>query len=96
MSKRAVCNYFLRPLLDILIVYNKKIYEKTGDKIFMAKTRSNTGENGSTITWIFMYTYYYLTNAFSVSTDRGTSLALIFVGKLNLIKKKKKKRAIKF
>ena len=27
-------------------------------------------------------------NAFSVSTDRGTSLALIYVGKLNIIKKK--------
>ena len=40
--------------MDILIVYNKK-REKTGDKIFMAKTRSNTGENGSRITWIFMY-----------------------------------------
>ena len=41
---------------DILIVYNKKKEEKkTGDKIFMAKTISNTGENGSRITWIFMY-----------------------------------------
>ena len=40
--------------MDILIVYNKK-REKTGDKFFMAKTRSNTGENGSRITWIFMY-----------------------------------------
>ena len=29
---------------------------------------------------------FYLTNAFSVSTDRGTSLALIYVGKLNIIK----------
>ena len=29
-------------------------YEKTGDKFFMAKTRSNTGENGSRITWNFM------------------------------------------
>ena len=29
--------------------------EKTGDKIFMAKTRSNTGENGSRMTCIFMY-----------------------------------------
>ena len=41
--------------MDILIVYNEKIEKKTGDKIFMAKTRSNTGENGSRITWIFMY-----------------------------------------
>ena len=41
--------------MDILIVYNKKREKKTGDKIFMAKTRSNTGENGSRITWIFMY-----------------------------------------
>ena len=41
--------------MDILIVYNKKERKKTGDKIFMAKTRSNTGENGSRITWIFMY-----------------------------------------
>ena len=41
--------------MDILIVYNKKKEKKTGDKIFMAKTRSNTGENGSRITWIFMY-----------------------------------------
>ena len=40
--------------MDILIVYNKK-EKQTGDKIFMAKTRSNTGENGSRITWIFMY-----------------------------------------
>ena len=29
--------------------------KKSGDKIFMAKTRSNTDENGSRITWIFMY-----------------------------------------
>ena len=55
MSKRAVRNAFYRPLMDILIVYNKKGEKKTGDKIFMAKTRSNTGENGSRITWIFMY-----------------------------------------
>ena len=41
--------------MDILIVYNKKREKKTGDKIFMAKTRSNTGENGSKISWIFMY-----------------------------------------
>ena len=42
--------------MDILIVYNeKKEKKKTGDKIFMAKTRSNTGKNGSRITWIFMY-----------------------------------------
>ena len=41
--------------MDISIVYNKKREKKTGDKIFMAKTRSNTGENGSRITWIFMY-----------------------------------------
>ena len=41
--------------MDILIVYNKIKRKKTGDKIFMAKTRSNTGENGSRITWIFMY-----------------------------------------
>ena len=34
-----------------------------------------------------LYVYYYLTNAFSVSTDRGTSLTLIYVGKLNIIKK---------
>ena len=33
------------------------------------------------------FVYYYLTNAISVSTDRGTSLALIYVGKLNIIKK---------
>ena len=54
MSKRAVCNDFKRPLLDILIVYNMKTMKKSGDKFFMAKTRSNTGENGSRITWIFM------------------------------------------
>ena len=30
-------------------------WKKTGDKIFMAKTRSNTGEKGSRNTWIFMY-----------------------------------------
>ena len=41
--------------MDILIVYNKKKEKKTGDKISMAKTRSYTGENGSRITWIFMY-----------------------------------------
>ena len=35
--------------------------------------------------------YYYLTNAFSVSTDQGTSLALIYVGKLNIIKNEEKK-----
>ena len=29
--------------------------KKTGDKIFMAKTRSNTGEKGSRNTWIFIY-----------------------------------------
>ena len=29
--------------------------KKTGDKILMAKTRSNTGEKGSRNTWIFMY-----------------------------------------
>ena len=29
--------------------------KKTGDKIFMAKTRSNTGEKGSRNTWIFMF-----------------------------------------
>ena len=40
--------------MDILIVIIKKS-EKNGDKIFMAKTRSNTGENSSRITWIFMY-----------------------------------------
>ena len=28
MCKRAVCNYFKRPLLDILIVYNKKNMKK--------------------------------------------------------------------
>ena len=33
------------------------------------------------------FVYYYLTNAFSVSTDRGTSLAVIYVVKLNIIKK---------
>ena len=41
--------------MDILIVYNKRRKKKMGDKIFMAKTRSNTGKNGSRITWIFMY-----------------------------------------
>ena len=40
MSKRAVCNNFKRPMLDILIVYDKNKYEKTGPKIFKAKTRS--------------------------------------------------------
>ena len=30
-------------------------FNKTGDNFFMTKTRSNTGEKGSRITWIFMY-----------------------------------------
>ena len=54
--------------------------KKTGDKILMAKTRSNTGEKVND--HLDFYVYYYLINAFSVSTDRGTSLALIYVGKL--------------
>ena len=54
MSKRAVCNDFKRPLMDILIVYNKK-RKKTGDKIFMAKTRSNTGDNGSRSLDFYVY-----------------------------------------
>ena len=37
--------------LKVLISFLKK----TGDKILMAKTRSNTGEKGSRNTWIFMY-----------------------------------------
>ena len=41
--------------MDILIVYNKK-REKNGRYNFYGKKkRSNTGENGSRITWIFMY-----------------------------------------
>ena len=37
MSKQAVCNYFYRPLLDILIVYTKKNMKKTGDKFLWQK-----------------------------------------------------------
>ena len=58
----------------------KKTNKKTGDKILMAKTRSNTGEKVKESPGF--YVYYYLIKAFSVSTDRGTSLALIYVGKL--------------
>ena len=38
-----------------LNVMKKNEKKKTGDKNLMAKTRSNTGENGKRITWIFMY-----------------------------------------
>ena len=41
--------------MDILIVYNKKREKKRAINFFMAKTRSNTGENGSRITWNFIY-----------------------------------------
>ena len=41
--------------MDILIVYNKKREKKRAIKFLWQRTRSNTGENGSRITWIFMY-----------------------------------------
>ena len=41
--------------MDILIVYNKKEKKKRAINFYGKKTRSYTGENGSRITWIFMY-----------------------------------------
>ena len=41
--------------MDILIAYNKKERKNRAIKFLWQKTRSNTGENGSRITWIFMY-----------------------------------------
>ena len=37
MSKRAVCNDFQRPLMDILIVYNKKREKKRAIKFLLQK-----------------------------------------------------------
>ena len=54
--------------------------KKTGNKILMAKQEVTPVKRLKN--HLDFYVYYYLINAFSVSTDRGTSLVLIYVGKL--------------
>ena len=72
----------------IVLISLKK---KTGDKFFMAKTRSNTCEKGSRNTWIFMYIVILAlidTNfdAYFVPISTSTPLACTFKKHYSLVR----------